>query len=111
MTLYPVYPRLLDQLLFRQKMLHRLKNLHRLQTEDEYGFVAVSSNWPFRPYENQTIIGPENTRAKIPFEPYTAKSVCKEKETPIPINQTLTKAAAKKKCVELNATLCKASYS
>ena len=34
MKLYPVYPRLLDQLLF-------LKNLYR---EDEYGFDAVSSN-------------------------------------------------------------------
>ena len=44
MKLYPVYPRLLDQLLFRQKMLYRLKNLYRLNREDEYGFVAVSSN-------------------------------------------------------------------
>jgi len=34
MKLYPVYPRLLDQLLF-------VKNLYR---EDEYGFDAVSSN-------------------------------------------------------------------
>ena len=34
MKLYPVYPRLLDQLLF-------IKNLYR---EDEYGFDAVSSN-------------------------------------------------------------------
>jgi len=105
MTLYPVYPRLLDQLLFRQN-LYRLNNLYPPgHTEDEYGLSAVSSNWPFRPHENQTITGPE-----LPLVPYTAKSVCKEKEILIPINETLTKAAAKKKCSELNATLCKTSY-
>jgi len=65
--------------------------------------LEFDKNWP---NENQTITGPE-----LPFEPYTAKSVCKEKETLIPINETFTKAAAKKKCDELNATLCKTSYS
>ena len=55
--------------------------------------------------------GPPRTGPELPFEPYTAKSVCKEKETLIPINETLTKAAAKKKCDELNATFCKTSYS
>ena len=90
-----VYPRLHDQLLLRENLFDK----------DEYSFHAVSSNWPFMTYEN-----PENTGPKLLFEPYTAKSVCKEKGTPIPINETLTKAASKKKCAELNATLCKTTY-
>ena len=90
-----VYPRLHDQLLLRENLFDK----------DEYSFHAVSSNWPFMTYEN-----PENTGPKLLFERYTAKSICKEKrkkKTLIPLNETLTKAAAKKKCYELNATLCK----
>ena len=90
-----VYPRLHDQLLLRENLFDK----------DAYSFHAVSSNWPFMTYEN-----PESTGPKLLFEPYTAKSVCKEKGTPIPINETLTKAASKKKCAELNATLCKTIY-
>ena len=88
-----VYPTLYDQLLLRENSFDK----------DKYSFRAVSSNWPFMTYEN-----PENTGPKLLFERYTAKSVCKEKETLIPVNESLTKAAAKKKCFELNATLCKA---
>ena len=87
-----VYPRLHDQLLLHENLFDK----------DIYSFYAVSSNWPFMTYEN-----PVNTGPELLFEPFTANSVCKEKETLIPINEALTKAAAKKKCVELNATLCK----
>ena len=89
-----VYPRLHDLLLLRENLFDK----------DTYSFHAVSSNWPFMTHEN-----PESTGPKLLFEPYTAKSV-RKKETPIPINETLTKAASKKKCAELNATLCKTIY-
>ena len=101
MTYHPVYPKLFDQLLFRVN-LYPLENLYPLHTGDEYGFTAVSSNWPFMPYGNQFTTG-----SALRLKPYTAKSVCKEKDILIPINETLTKAGAMKKCAELNATLCK----